>query len=118
MIFSILWKLNQNFYQMMLYFMMGLSLISLLSFVFKLLVDKKYEYNNYLLIYISSYAVIAVLSHYILKYIGKYDTLTWMYWLLPFILIIVSTILCCILYKKDKEKNDSDKRPKIISNIK
>lgn len=115
-VFGILWKLNPDFYQMVLYFIMGFGIIGLLGVMTKLFIDKDYDYNVYSLSFMSSLTVIAILCHYIVKYFKLYDVLPWLSWTILISLIVISLITCLVLnFKKSKNKKSSNK-PKIVSN--
>lgn len=116
-IFSILWSLNQAFYQMTLYFVMGFGIIGLLGVMIKLFIDKKYEFNTYKLAFMASLTVIAIFCHYFIKYVNYYETLPYIYWIILIVLNIIAKIICFFLNKRAIKNNKDKKRPKFIPNV-
>lgn len=116
-VFSILWSLNQAFYQMTLYFVMGFGIIGLLGVMIKLFLDKKYEFNTYRLAFMASLTVIAIFCHYFIKYVNYYENLPYIYWIILIVLIIIAIIICYLLNKKAIKKNKDKNEPKFIPNI-
>ena len=99
-IFSILWSLNQAFYQMTLYFVMGFGIIGLLGVMI-----------------MASLTVIAIFCHYFIKYVNYYETLPYIYWIILIVLNIIAKIICFFLNKRAIKNNKDKKRPKFIPNV-
>ena len=114
--FGILWKLSPDFYQMLLYFIMGFGVLGLIGVMTKLFVDKSYDFNIYSLTFMASLTVIAILCHYIVKYFKLYEVAPWLSWVILISLIFISVLVCLILNFKKSKNEKSSNGPKIVSN--
>ena len=95
---------NKKSYNATLYTLMGFSLINVLMIMFKLLVDKEYEYNKKIIIIYAGILLISVICHYIIKYIDLNIIIYWII-LISSILIMICGIL--IFYHIKHKKIDN-----------
>lgn len=94
---------NKKSYDASLYTLMGFSLINVLMIMFKLLVDKEYEFNKKIIIIFAGILFISVICHYIIKYVDLNIIIYWII-LISSILIMIVGILIFYHIKENKTK--------------
>jgi hypothetical protein len=94
---------NKKSYDASLYTLMGFSLINVLMIMFKLLVDKEYEFSKKIIIIFAGILFISVICHYIIKYVDLNIIIYWII-LISSILIMIVGILIFYHIKENKTK--------------
>ncbi len=94
---------NKKSYDASLYTLMGFSLINVLMIMFKLLVDKEYEFSKKIIIIFAGILFISVICHYIIKYVDLNIIIYWII-LISSILIMIVGILIFYQIKENKTK--------------
>ena len=94
---------NKKSYDASLYTLMGFSLINVLMIMFKLLVDKEYEFSKKIIIIFAFILFISVICHYIIKYVDLNIIIYWII-LISSILIMIVGILIFYHIKENKTK--------------
>ena len=94
---------NKKSYDASLYTLMGFSLINVLMIMFKLLVDKEYEFSKKIIIIFAGILFISVICHYIIKYVDLNIIIYWII-LISSILIMIVGILLFYHIKENKTK--------------
>lgn len=94
---------NKKSYDASLYTLMGFSLINVLMIMFKLLVDKEYEFSKKIIIIFAGILFISVICHYIIKYVDLNIIIYWII-LISSILIMIVGILIFYRIKEKKTK--------------
>lgn len=94
---------NKKSYDASLYTLMGFSLINVLMIMFKLLVDKEYEFSKKIIIIFAGILFISVICHYIIKYVDLNIIINWII-LISSILIMIVGILIFYHVKENRTK--------------
>lgn len=110
-----LFKFDKSFYYCTLFFIMGTTFVNFAFILIGFLKIKGYDIKPFTLAMHASYLIIAVAAYYFIRNLDYYDTYPYLYWLIPFILIIGFIVFFSILSNK-KEKDDKNK-PKFKANV-
>ena len=86
-----------------LYTLMGFSLMNVLMIMFKLLVDKEYEFNKKTIVIYAGILFISIICHYLIKYIDLNIIIYWVI-LSSSILIMIIGILIYYHVKENRTK--------------
>lgn len=101
-----------TYYYMAIAFICGIALVNLLFMIVRLSVNKDYDFKKYTPAMHSSYLVVAVLSYYLIKNLKHYNEFWYLYWML----LILGSIICIVIFYILNKKDKGDNKPKIIAN--
>ncbi len=115
-ILGIVLHFDVRFYYTMVFTLIGSGLLNLMFIVIKELSVLSYDSQRFIPILYALHIIFGVLAYYLVKYINRYDSYAWLYWLgLGFGFVLPIGIVIILSRKKGKPQGNG---PKVIVNKK
>ena len=105
---------SYDFYNISLWILMGLALVNVILIAVSEYLIKEYQSKKFSIIIHVSYAVLNCGLYSLVKYIGNFDYLGWLYMLISYLGTIIIALVFIILNYKIKDKKQ--KGPKVYVN--
>ena len=105
---------SYDFYNISLWILMGLALVNVILIAVSEYLIKEYQSKKFSIIIHVSYAVLSCGLYYLVKYVGNFDYLGWLYMLISYLGTIIIAVVFIILNYKIKDKKQ--KVPKVYVN--